>query len=72
MLERQDQDERADADSLGLSRDRGGRRQQRRIVAVVGEVVLREPAVVVAELFGAAYLPEDRTVELARGAAPGQ
>jgi hypothetical protein len=64
VLERHQQDERADADPLRHGGDGRGGRQQRRIVAVAGEVVLGQPDVVVAGGLGGTDLVEDRAVEL--------
>ena len=56
MVERHLHHGEADADALGLHRERGGEHQRVRIDALAGEIVLRQPHVGEAQALGAADL----------------
>jgi hypothetical protein len=70
VVEREEQEVEADPDPLGDGGDGGGDRNDRGRVAVVGEVVLREPDGVVPQLLGAADQAELVGVDLGERPAP--
>ena len=70
VVQGQQQDPGADPDARGEARDRGGDGQHGGGVAVVDEVVLGDPDVVVAKRFGELDLVEQFVVELGPGLAP--
>ena len=70
VVQREEQDPGADPDSCGQASNCGGDGQDGGRVAVVDEVVLGDPDVVVAELLGVDDFVEDFVVELGPGLAP--
>src|SRR5262249_24382224 len=70
MVERQQQDGRADADLLRAHRDRGGLDERRGRMRVLAEVMLGQPDVVVADRLGPGDLIEHLGVEALVGRLP--
>src|SRR5260370_25971003 len=69
-MQRQQHQVRADANLLGDRSDRGCDWQNRRRVSVLGEVMLGQPDLVVAKLFGESRLRELIGIEVSERLAP--
>src|SRR5277367_5394841 len=69
-MQRQEHEVRSDANPLGDSSNRGCDRQNRRRVSVFGEVMLCQPDLVVAKVFGESRLRELIGIEVSEGLAP--
>src|SRR5262249_13374482 len=64
MLKRKQQDEGTDTNATGARRNGCSGWQERRVVAILGEMVLSQPHIVVAEFLGPHDLIEKRAVQL--------
>ena len=64
VMQGKQQHPRADVDAAGAGGNGGGRREQRGAVAVIEEVMLGEPDVIVAHRLGGSGLIEDLAVDL--------